>query len=279
LVADLGRAQVAALRGDDATASRLADEAERVLLSLGVHPMLSLVMQVRAVAALAGGRFEEAFDHLHRVFDPADIAHHPYARLRLLGYLTDAGVGCGRLDAVRAMAEKLTPLLASTGSPALRIGLAYTSALLADDSTAEALFVTALGRDLAGWPFDRARLHLAYGRWLRRTRRPSESRTHLRAAITTFDALGTAPWAEFARRELRASGETLRRADDARDRLTPQEIQIAQLAAEGLSNRDIAARLFLSPRTVGTHLYRIYPKLGVSSRAELARLMSAGTDR
>jgi DNA-binding NarL/FixJ family response regulator len=82
--------------------------------------------------------------------------------------------------------------------------------------------------------------------------------------------LGVAPWAERARQELRASGETLRRREDAGSTLTPQELQIARLAAEGLSNRDIAERLFLSQRTVTTHLSRIYPKLGVSSRAEVA---------
>jgi DNA-binding NarL/FixJ family response regulator len=124
--------------------------------------------------------------------------------------------------------------------------------------------------DLSRWPFHRARLLLAHGVWLRRQRRPAESRAPLRAAREAFDALGTAPWGERARQELRASGETSRhRSPDLTDRLSPQELQIAQLAASGLSNRDIGQALYLSHRTIGSHLYRIFPKLGVSSRSEL----------
>jgi DNA-binding NarL/FixJ family response regulator len=104
---------------------------------------------------------------------------------------------------------------------------------------------------------------------LRRRRPPAESRVRLRSAAAGFDALGVTPWADRTRAELAASGETIRRPEDSRDRLTPQELQIAQLAAQGLSNRDIAERLFISPRTVSTHLYRIYPKLDITSRADL----------
>ncbi|GIH03669.1 hypothetical protein Rhe02_17360 [Rhizocola hellebori] len=114
-------------------------------------------------------------------------------------------------------------------------------------------------------------------RWLsiglRRRRRPAESRDRLRSAAVTFDSLGVTPWADRARAELAATGETIRRPDDGRDRLTPQELQIAQLAAQGLSNRHIAERLFISPRTVSTHLYRIYPKLEIGSRSELIRAL------
>jgi DNA-binding NarL/FixJ family response regulator len=128
------------------------------------------------------------------------------------------------------------------------------------------------------WPFQRARLQLAYGQWLRRQRRIADSRAVLRSARNTFDALGCAPWSEQARRELRASGErSLRRVPEARDQLTAQELQIAQLAAEGLSNREIGQRLYLSHRTISTHLYRVFPKLGITSRAELsAALAPAG---
>jgi len=94
----------------------------------------------------------------------------------------------------------------------------------------------------------------------------------------TFDALGCAPWGEQARRELRASGErSRRRVPDARDQLTAQELQIAQLAAEGLSNRDIGQRLYLSHRTVSTHLYRLFPKLGITSRGELSSVLAHGS--
>ncbi|MDI5943376.1 LuxR C-terminal-related transcriptional regulator, partial [Micromonospora sp. DH15] len=114
---------------------------------------------------------------------------------------------------------------------------------------------------------------------LRRAHRVTESRPPLRAAVATFDALGVTPWADRARSELRATGETRRRPTDALTTLTPQEQQIARLAAEGLSNREIGAHLFLSPRTVSTHLYRIYPKVHGKSRAELARVITSSDVR
>ena len=143
-------------------------------------------------------------------------------------------------------------------------------------SEATALYAAALDADLTSWPFARARLQLALGSWLRRHRRVAESRAPLRAARDAFDALGIVPWGERARQELRASGESSRRrAPDARDELTPQELQIAQMAGEGLSNREIGQQLYLSHRTVGSHLYRVYPKLGITSRAELRDALEA----
>ncbi|MGX6603004.1 LuxR C-terminal-related transcriptional regulator [Micromonosporaceae bacterium Da 78-11] len=175
---------------------------------------------------------------------------------------------CGRPDELRDLLDRL-PV---ARFPVLRIGSAYARALL--DPGDEA-FTAALAMDgIGAWPFERARLQHAYGAWLRRHRRVNESRIHLRAAIATLTALGVTPWAERARAELRATGESSPRRPDARDRLTPQELQIAQLAADGLSNRDIGERLFLSPRTISTHLYRIFPKLGIASRTELPRSLT-----
>lgn len=115
---------------------------------------------------------------------------------------------------------------------------------------------------------------MQYGEWLRRVRRRADARTQLRAALDVFDRLGARPWAERARGELRAAGEsrTATRSPDLLDQLTAQELQVVRLASAGLSNRAIGAQLFLSPRTVGYHLYKAYPKLGVTTRAELARL-------
>lgn len=174
----------------------------------------------------------------------------------------------------------LQPIAAATRSPILRVTVAYAEAVLAGadpdgDVDADAVFRARLGMDLSGWPFERARLQLAYGGWLRRRRRAVESRPYLREAGTAFDALGVVPWADRARRELRAAGEASRRPVDRQSLLTPQELQIAQLAATGLSNPEIAERLFLSRRTVSTHLYRIYPKMGISSRGELTEAMAA----
>jgi DNA-binding CsgD family transcriptional regulator len=157
----------------------------------------------------------------------------------------------------------------------VQIGLRFARPLLADDSEAQDLFESALNAE-PKWQFDFARLEMSYGNWLRRQRRITESRPHLRAARDAFDALGMQPWVDKARAELRASGERLAEPANApRQPLSPQELQIAQMAASGLSNREIADRLFLSHRTVGAHLYRVFPKLGVVSRSELARALES----
>ncbi|KAB2346930.1 helix-turn-helix transcriptional regulator [Actinomadura rudentiformis] len=122
----------------------------------------------------------------------------------------------------------------------------------------------------SGKDFDRARTQLLYGEWLRRHQRRGEARRHLEAALETFDRLGATPWADRAAAELRASGVPVSRHADVLGTLTPQELQVVRLAATGASNREIGAHLFLSPRTVAYHLYKAFPKLGVSSRAELA---------
>jgi DNA-binding NarL/FixJ family response regulator len=158
----------------------------------------------------------------------------------------------------------------ATGAPHLDVQLRYAKAVLADDGSAEPLFASAMRAGAEGWPYYAARAQLALGVWLRRQHRMTESRAPLREAAQTFEALGQLRLAERARRELRASGEvSRRRKPEAWAQLTPQELQIAQLAAEGLSNREIGERLYLSHRTVGSHLYRLFPKLGVTSRTQL----------
>ena len=120
---------------------------------------------------------------------------------------------------------------------------------------------------------DAARTHLAYGEHLRRARRRVDARTHLRAALAVFDDVGAEPWAERARQELRASGDTARRRDGSdAPTLTPQELQVATLVAQGLPNREVAWQLFVSPRTVDFHLRNVFTKLGISSRGELIRV-------
>ena len=121
-------------------------------------------------------------------------------------------------------------------------------------------------------PYERARTQLAYGERLRRTRRRADARIQLRSALDTFDGMGATLWAERARAELRATGETARKRDVSTfDVLTPQELRVARLVAAGSSNKDVAAQLFLSSRTVEYHLGKVFTKLGVASRVELAR--------
>ncbi|MGQ4385592.1 ATP-binding protein [Streptomyces sp. SAS_270] len=269
-------AKLAALRGEVDSALRLAEEAEEIGLPAGARPVLATASMARGLAALGAGRFEEAFGHFRRLHDPADPAFQVALRLTAVGDLVDAATHCGRLGAVRPIVTELEEVATVTPAPALHADLRLVRALLAADEDADPLFAAALGADLSAWPLIRARTHLAYGEWLRRRRRSVESRDHLRAARDMFDALGAIPWGDKARRELRAAGETSRRrAPDARDQLTAHELQIVQLAAEGLTNREIGQRLYLSHRTVSSHLHRIFPKLGVVSRAELRTVVSA----
>ncbi|MFH8519521.1 response regulator transcription factor [Streptomyces gelaticus] len=157
----------------------------------------------------------------------------------------------------------------------VRVNPGLAHALLADDEHAEEYFRSALDLDMSRAPFARARLMLAYGAWLRRRRRVMEARTPLRVARESFAALGVEPWRERACQELRSAGEgSKRQSRTDRDLLTPQELQIAQLAAEGLSSKEIGRQLHLSPRTIGAHLYRIFPKLGITSRGQLRDKLS-----
>jgi len=278
LSAQLVAAVLAGLRGDDALAEELSAASERELLPTGATSMLALVQMARGTAALAGGRHADAYEHLSRVLDAHDIAHHPFLRAWVLVDVVEAARHVGRLDEARQAAAAIERDAAETNSPLLEMALLCVRPLLAEDGDADRHFRAALDADLTVWPFLRGRTLLSHGAWLRRNRRVADSRMPLRAAREAFEALGAAPWAERARQELRASGETSRsRSAPVTDELTAQELQIGRLVAAGLSNREIGQKLFLSHRTVGSHLYRIFPKLGITSRSEMGRaLESAG---
>src|SRR4051812_11289536 len=238
-------AEIAALRGDYDRAHVLASEAERVSLAAGARPVLATVQAARGLAALSDGRYGDAYAHLRRMHDPADPAYQVALRCYAVAELAEAAVRSGQTAAIRDVMDGLEALAATTSSPALHAGLRYARAVLAEEDKAEKLFDVALSADLTGSFFVRARTQLAFGEWLRRRRRAVESRRHLRAARETFDALGTIPWSDRARQELRAAGEASpHRNPDARDRLTAHELHIAQLAAEGLTNRQIGQRLY-----------------------------------
>ncbi|WP_424534081.1 helix-turn-helix transcriptional regulator [Sphaerisporangium viridialbum] len=275
LTVDAASAEIHALRGATDEARGLAAHAERAFMSAGAYPMLALVQLARGAAELADGTFDAAWDALRPIFNPSEVSYNQNMRLWALPHLAEAALLSGRQAELRVVADGLTPMIEESGSPVGQVALAYVRAVTAPDETAEELFAQALRDDLVGWPFERARLRHAWGAWLRRQRRAAEARAPLRAAAEVFDALGAVPWSERALRELRASGERIRRKHDTRDRLTAQELQIAQLVADGLTNRDIGQRLFVSPRTVSTHLSRIFPKLGITTRGELSRLMTA----
>ncbi len=229
-----------------------------------------MIAFARCVTWLGAGRPVGALEHATRVFDRNDPAFHEAARFMSITYLADAAAQSGQRHVTVPILAELETLAQRTPSPTLHGGLVYARAVLAPDDEAERRYDRALRSDLRHHPFDHARLQLAYGAWLRRHRRVSESRGPLRAARQVFDALGCVPWGERARQELRASGEQSRgQVAAARDQLSTQELQIAQMAANGMTNREIGQQLYLSPRTVGSHLYRLFPKLGITSRNQL----------
>jgi ATP/maltotriose-dependent transcriptional regulator MalT len=273
--AQTARSTIAAFQGDNESAELLLGEAEATALRIGASAVLCDIQFVRAVVALGAGRYEEALQHLQRTFDPRDPAHHHVRSLWRIGEFAEAAVHAGQVDLAREQLERAERLADLTQSPRLQIGVLYARPLLADDDTAEPHFEAALSGMTSAWPLYRARLLLEYGAWLRRRRKIAQARMPLRAARDSLVALGAVPWAERARQELRASRETQRRQPEAWFELTEQEQQIAQLAAQGLSNREIAQRLYLSHRTIGAHLYRIFPKLGIACRGQLAAVIES----
>jgi DNA-binding CsgD family transcriptional regulator len=211
-----------------------------------------------------------SLEYLRRTLDPGDPAYHPFIGAWGLSDLVEAAAHTGQKDTAQGYLEQVEALVGATSGPLLLAEAGYARPMVADDDQAEALYQAALEHDLATWPCYRGRMLLWYGRWLRRQRRVAESRAPLRAARDAFDTLAFPGLAEDARRELSASGETSRRrTPGALDQLTPQELQIAQMAADGMSNREIGQQLYISHRTVGYHLHRIFPKLGITSRSQL----------
>jgi DNA-binding CsgD family transcriptional regulator len=261
-------ALVAALRGDGAVDRHLAEAmAIREAHAVGITDVLVVDLVHWARALRATGQPATALHHLEQMREPG------MRRMAAIDRLETA-VRAGRTDLARAWLDELDAFATGTGAPAAVAVVEHGRALLAEGSDAEEHFRRALAAHGTSLRLpDRARTHLALGEHLRRARRRVDAREHLRAALAVFDDLGAAPWSERAAQELRASGETARRRDvSTATELTPQERQVAALVRQGLSNRDAAARLFVSPRTVDFHLRNVFSKLGVTSRAELAAL-------
>ncbi len=269
-------AVVMGLRGDPGAADALIDDAQRVAAPHRFAAANAVLLVARGATAAGRGEHDRAFEHLARLHDPGDPGHHPVHGLWSLASLADAAAACGEVPAARAVLAELRPEVRGTSSPAGRMNLRYAEAILSPEHEAEVRLRAAVEADPATWPHERHRLVLTYGSWLRRQYRIRESRDHLRAARDGFDQLGSRPWAQRAREELRAAGEhSSSPVAQVWDDLSPQEAQIASMVAEGLSNREIGDRLFISHRTVGSHLYRMFPKLGITSRVDLLR-MAAG---
>ncbi|WP_433239618.1 AAA family ATPase [Streptosporangium sp. CA-135522] len=254
-------AYVAAIQGDEQRCASYAETAGSVAVAASRWSL--------ALLDLGYGRAEQALSQLDSL--AANAMHCQLPVMRSTPDLIEAAVRVGQLPSARAA-------LARFEAWAARIGLAWSDALVARCQALvdglEEHYVTALKLHAQdNRLFDQARTHLLYGEWLRRARRKADARGHLQTALNTFEHLGAVPWSDRARAELNLIGMTTTpaRSVDA-VRLTPQELQIVRLAAQGMSNRDIAAQLFLSHRTVGHHLYKAYPKLGIATRGELTTL-------
>lgn len=317
-VADAELAALAALRGNPGTARELAARALTGLDADASRAVGVVARRALGLAALVEGDHERAHDALRLIVDDHGGPLHPHlslygtvdlvtaalrtgryaeARRVAVAFREAAGHGSARL---RALVEHAAALVAAAADPAAEPDVAQ-----AGPARAEGHFAAALAdREGATWPFERARVQLDLGAWLRRRRRAAEARPHLVAARDTFERLGSAPFARRATAELRAAGvraagvraPAVPRAgapaagaaprasapqptDDGGPEplpeLTPQQREIVLLAAQGLTNREIGERLFLSPRTVSSHLYRVFPVLGVTHRAQLRDLLDA----
>ena len=266
-----GRAMVAAGRGEQETVQRLADRMTAWAVPRGVGMVQMFAGHARGLAALGRGDFEAAFGELAAVSPPGQLPEFSAYTLKLPLDLVEAAVRTDRRPLAEAHVAAMQQAGLSLISPHLAVLTAAAAALCATGEQATALYEEALAVPGASrWPFDLARVRLAYGEHLRRDRSVVAARAQLGEAVEVFERLGARPWLERAVAELRATGQTRHREDHAElGLLTPQEREIVQLAASGLSNKQIGQRLYLSHRTVATHLYRAFPKLGVSSRAAL----------
>ncbi|MBZ9638351.1 AAA family ATPase [Streptomyces sp. PSKA30] len=267
-------------RGDADQSLATADRIINWASPRGAHCAAHYAHHAAAMASLGRGDFSGAYEHANAVSPAGSLASHAPHALWVAMDLVEAGVRINRhreaADHVRAMREAHTASLSSRHAMLMDASAALCTT---DDEEALRLFAQALATPRAErWRFDFARVQLAHGERLRRVRATAESRKPLRAALATFEHLGARPWVERAEQELRAAGWNRRSPGEPKAHiLTPQELEIARLAASGLTNKQIAERLFLSHRTVGAHLYQIYPKLGIASRAMLRDALDSGT--
>lgn len=260
---------LAALRGEERYDELRAqlDAAEQLHLGVLTNPIHDLSRWAAGIQAMHAG---DAAGALHQL---SQLRVTPITRMAALDRF-DAAVRSDNRPLARQWVTELTDFAEQTGWGWAAAAVAYGQALLADPEDAPAQFDAALAHSArASRPYERARIHLAYGELLRRSQRRVDARQHLRAALTLFEELGAEPLAARAGQELRASGETARKRDPSTlTALTPMELQVVQLVTQGLSNKDVATQLWISPRTVAFHLRGSFAKLGVSSRGELTQL-------
>jgi DNA-binding CsgD family transcriptional regulator len=268
---------LAALEGRPEYDERLAALEELV----SAHPPVGILAQpvddltrwAKGIHALLAGAATEALHQFRQMRLPVLMSMAAQDRI-------EAAVRDGDRDQAERWVEDLEAFGAGTGLPWVYAAAAFGRALArehddeGDGSRVGELFEASLAHHaVADRPYDRARVQMAYGQFLRRSSRRVDARSHLRVALSTFEDLHADPLADRARQELRASGETARKRDPSTLlNLTPMELKVAELVRQGLSNKEVAAQCWVSPRTVAFHLRNVFTKLAISSRGELARL-------
>jgi len=275
--ADLATATVLALRGHDEQVAPLLARVHAVIDTTEYRGFAARVRHAAGLAALAHGKYDAAYAELRELFsaDGTPLHHH----FSYLG-IADLAAAAVRTEHGQEASAVLAHALARIDpapNPRLAQLTARARGLLAEQASAGEQFARGLAEPTGdSWPFERARLRLDYGEWLRRQRRINDAKPVLRAAVETFRRLGAASWTGRAESELRACGVIAQAAPTvpgALVDLTAQQREIVILASRGLTNAEIADRLFLSPRTVASHLYRSYPKLGIAGRHQLRDLV------
>ncbi len=258
---------LAAWRGEESSAVQLIDAAIQDAATRGEGRVLGMAGYVTAILNNGLGRYPAALDGARLACQHDDLGYFNWS----LAELVEAGVRNGAVDEAGAALRHLQERTRASGTDWALGVLARSQALLTDGPAAEALYREAIERlERDGIVIQLARARLLYGEWLRRVNRRYDGREHLRTAYQAFDRIGAEAFAERARGELLATGETVRkRTAETHDVLTAQERQIVRLAAERHTNPEIASQLFISARTVEYHLHKVFAKLGVTSRREL----------
>jgi DNA-binding CsgD family transcriptional regulator len=270
-------ALLAAGRGDRAQTQILTDEIGHWAAPRGYRTATLFLHQVQALLASGHSEFDEAYQHASAISPAGTLPPHVSQSMWVALDLVESAVATNRHREAAAHAEALRRANADQLSPRLAMVTYAAYALSAHADHTAAWFERALAvPDARRWPFELARVQLLFGQHLRRVRAAAAARTYLTAALETFENLGAQPWMDRAARELRVTGlPNSLPATSGAATLTDRELQIASLAAAGLTNKQIAAQVNLSHRTVGAYLYRIFPKLGISSRAALRDALAA----
>jgi DNA-binding CsgD family transcriptional regulator len=272
LLAQAVLAIIAAIQGRHEESHRYGEQVVAVATEKSLPNRAALATYALAIDDVNRGRWVEALERFDTMAEQGAGDRDPVMAALMVPDKVEAAVRAGRYDVAREALARFESWATHSGARFAAPRLEGCRALLAEGDEATGHFEAMLALADDARPLDLARMRMHYGEHLRRERRRTAARTQFRAALATFEVFGAEPLAERARAELRATGESARKRDPSTiDQLTPQELQIARFVAQGLSNKEVAAQLFLSPRTIDAHLRKVFTKLGITSRTQLAR--------